>query len=577
MVNKTCKQCQKEFEVSGDDLAFYKKISPEFGGKKFEIPPPTLCPLCRWQRRIVWRNEYNLYKRKCDLSGRDIVARYHPSSPFPVYFVKEWMGDGWDATTYGREFDFNRPFFEQFGELINKVPRQSLLNDIRNDQNSEYTNCAGYSKNCYMIFESDFNEDCYYSRGMTHNKDCSDCIRAHESQLCFESIDISKCYNCFFVQDLDSCSECYFCSNMIGCKYCFGCDGLTRKEYYLYNENVGKEKWDEFMKSVEFTRSNIQNYYNKLEKIRQKVPKRYAKILRCENSQGDHLNNCKNSRFCFDSIKLEDCAYCFEVPNDTKDAMDYATFGLSTNLIYECVSCGYSAYNILFSNETWNSVRNCYYCDSVQFSKNCFGCVGLRRGEHYILNKQYSSEEYEEIVARIIEHMKETGEWGEFFPVGISTFGYNETLANDYFPLDKSAVEALGAKWREDTRLIQYDGPFYEPKESIEEYIGSEQERQALLSGILKCQRTGKPYKIIPQELAFYMKHKLPVPILSFEARHKGRIAKRNPVNLWDRQCDCEEAGHDHEGRCPVKFETTYAPDRPEKVYCEKCYQKEVA
>jgi len=27
---------------------------------------------------------------------------------------------------------------------------------------------------------------------------------------------------------------------------------------------------------------------------------------------------------------------------------------------------------------------------------------------------------------------------------------------------------------------------------------------------------------------------------------------------------------------CDVEFETTYAPDRPEIVYCEKCYQKEV-
>ncbi len=33
---KTCKQCQKEFEVSDEDLEFYKKISPTFDGKLFE-------------------------------------------------------------------------------------------------------------------------------------------------------------------------------------------------------------------------------------------------------------------------------------------------------------------------------------------------------------------------------------------------------------------------------------------------------------------------------------------------------------------------------------------------------------
>jgi len=37
---------------------------------------------------------------------------------------------------------------------------------------------------------------------------------------------------------------------------------------------------------------------------------------------------------------------------------------------------------------------------------------------------------------------------------------------------------------------------------------------------------------------------------------------------------DKHSHGEDH---CPNKFETTYAPDRPEIVYCEQCYQAEVA
>jgi hypothetical protein len=35
-------------------------------------------------------------------------------------------------------------------------------------------------------------------------------------------------------------------------------------------------------------------------------------------------------------------------------------------------------------------------------------------------------------------------------------------------------------------------------------------------------------------------------------------------------------AKHDHENRCPNEFETSYAPDRKEIVYCEACYLKEV-
>ena len=29
-------------------------------------------------------------------------------------------------------------------------------------------------------------------------------------------------------------------------------------------------------------------------------------------------------------------------------------------------------------------------------------------------------------------------------------------------------------------------------------------------------------------------------------------------------------------GKCTNEFETSYAPERPEIVYCESCYQKEV-
>ena len=54
-----------------------------------------------------------------------------------------------------------------------------------------------------------------------------------------------------------------------------------------------------------------------------------------------------------------------------------------------------------------------------------------------------------EKAADIIAHMKETGEWGEFFPATLSPHGYNETVAQDYFPLSKQDVEKRGWYWRE--------------------------------------------------------------------------------------------------------------------------------
>lgn len=92
----------------------------------------------------------------------------------------------------------------------------------------------------------------------------------------------------------------------------------------------------------------------------------------------------------------------------------------------------------------------------------------------------------------------------------------------------------------------------------------------------LACINCGKNYRILAQELAFYRKIKEAVPRKCPDCRHASRTQIRNPHKLWRRQCMCEKADHGHAGRCQTKFETTYAPDRPELVYCEQCYQKEV-
>jgi hypothetical protein len=51
---------------------------------------------------------------------------------------------------YGRDFDFMKPFVEQFDDLMKDVPRASLHNI--NCDNSDYGNYLGGAKNCYMSF-----------------------------------------------------------------------------------------------------------------------------------------------------------------------------------------------------------------------------------------------------------------------------------------------------------------------------------------------------------------------------------------------------------------------------------------
>jgi len=191
------------------------------------------------------------------------------------------------------------------------------------------------------------------------------------------------------------------------------------------------------------------------------------------------------------------------------------------------------------------------------------------------LNKQYSKEEYEKIAAEIIEKLIADNEWGEYFPMSISPFGYNEAMSKDFFPLEKEAAVKLGAKWQ-DNDYINFEGEAYEPKQTIGEYRHSESEREKLLTGVLRCRTSGKPFKIMPQELAFYIEHGIPIPKQRYDVRFEDRLARRYFLKLFHRQCMCDQKDHGHEGHCKNEFETTYAPDRPEKVYCEDCYQESV-
>ena len=104
---------------------------------------------------------------------------------------------------------------------------------------------------------------------------------------------------------------------------------------------------------------------------------------------------------------------------------------------------------------------NVYYCRNTSNSSFLFGCLGLRNKQYCILNKQYTKEEYEALVPKITEHMMKTGEWGEFFPSSLSPFGYNETVASEYFPLSKEEALKQGFNWSD------YEAPFPKVEKTI--------------------------------------------------------------------------------------------------------------
>jgi len=199
----------------------------------------------------------------------------------------------------------------------------------------------------------------------------------------------------------------------------------------------------------------------------------------------------------------------------------------------------------------------------------------LIKGKYCILNKQYTKEEFEKLRAEIIEKMKREGIYGNFFPKELSPFGYNESSAMDEFPLEKEEALSLGFKW-EDTPRGTYGKETVDWKTFPDSILELPKDFNVSRE-VFVCTECKKNYRIIEDELGFYRRMQIPIPRNCPECRHVRRFTNRGPNKLWGRICMCNKKNHFHGGaKCDVEFETSYAPERPEIIHCEKCYQAEV-
>jgi len=567
---KTCRQCSKKFTVEDDDLKFYKKVSPTFAGRVIEIPLPVLCPECRRQKRLMWRNNRSLYSRKCDLCSKDIVSTFSPDKEFKVYCQDCWWSDKWDPTEFGQDYDFDKTFSSQFAQLMRKVPRIALMN--KNSENSEFCHFSGNNKNCYLCFAGSWNnENCSYGYRFGQCKDCFDCHFLEKSELCYQIFHGEKNFKCAYCDYIYDCDECYFSYDLKGCNHCVFSSGLRNKSYFAFNKSCTKEEFDDLRKALE-KNTTLSEALKKFEKIRHDAIKNAVVQLKCEDCEGDNLNNCKGLREAFDINDMEDGKYVL-IGAFSKDVMDCTAVGLGeTQLCYYSMSVGDTAYNCLFSNGIW-SARNIFYSDSLINCEDCFGCVSMKRQSYCILNKKYSEDEYDKMVEKIAEHMNSTGEWGEFFENKICPYAYNETFANEFYPLSKEQATEIGCSWQSNNYSPIYQGENYTPDDNINFYQSAEKVEE-IMHGVIKCVKSGRPFKIMPNELAFHVKEKIALPLKHPNVRFEERFAKLNFPRLYERLCSCEQQGHGHDGKCENQFKTTFAPDREEKIYCHNCYER---
>ncbi|MFA5792072.1 MAG: hypothetical protein WC884_03500 [Candidatus Paceibacterota bacterium] len=581
--NRICQNCDGEFMIEVEDFNFYEKI---------KVPPPTFCSLCRAERRLAFRNERKLFRVKDAFSGEDIFSLYPRESGKKSVTLDEWFGDSWDAVEYGQDYNFSVNFFKQIFELEKKVPVSSLRVEFMVD--SPYCANATALKNSYLLFNCNNSENCMYGNATDFSKDCIDNSHISHSERCYECFWFSNCYQCYFSIMLAESYNMYFCRNCLGCNNCFGCANLRKSSYCIFNKQYTKEEYEKELEKMKL------DTFVGIEKAREKSrafwitqPTKSQHGLKNLNSEGSHVTQCKNVNDSFLIREGENIKYSqyLQVPKN-KDCYDASAWGANMEMQYETCLCGGNTYNVKFSTDCWPNCKNLEYCISCFSSSDCFGCVGLNKKQYCILNKQYTKDEYFKMIEEIKKQMNDVPyfdkkgniyKYGEFFPIELSPFGYNNSTAIQHFQMTKEKALQNGYPW------IEVPHGEYSITKKSEELPDSISEiGDEILKEIIECKNCKNPYRILENELLFYKKENLPIPRMCHDCRFERRIEDRLKLKLEKRSCMCagekdvteiykNTVEHFHgEELCKEEFKTGHIEEKKEIVYCEKCYQQEV-
>ena len=209
---------------------------------------------------------------------------------------KCWWSDNWNYLDYGLEYDFSKPFFEQWDELLHKTPLIGLSNDHTTNINSEYNNFSGYLKNCYLLYHADMDENSAYGFYLNNANDTLDSSLMISDELCYDSMHSFKCGRCVGLRNqVTNSIDCAFLRYCFNCQDCFASANLRNQKYHIFNKPYTKEEYFEEIKKWDLGSYQI---YKKIQRDAEshwrKFPPRPSQDDLSINSTGSHFFRSKN-------------------------------------------------------------------------------------------------------------------------------------------------------------------------------------------------------------------------------------------------------------------------------------------
>ncbi len=502
---KCCQNCKKDFTLSEMEISLALKIGLENS---------DLCSKCLLKQHLSFWLFGKFRKGKSDLSGENIITIFPENSRHPIYSLKEWYSDKWDAMDYGKDYNPNELFFDQLKNLQEKIPRPHQ--NGANNTNCDYCDDVWNSKDCYLARSMEECEDLLYSYRNLKVKNSIDMAICFTSEKCFSCVNCINSYKLFYSIDSKDCIDSYFLFDCRNCQNCFMCTNLRGKNYCIENVQYTKEEYNEKLESFNLgSYSEIQSLKQYFEEMLKNIAiHRLNFNIKASNSVGNNLLNVNN------------CINCNTV-SDSENSINCIR-GTKINNSLNCGGCWYgelngnsagcsNSYNIKYSN--WSQSRYSEYLDLCIECEYCFGCVGLRKKKYCILNKQYKKDEYDKLKSEIMENMKKSGEYGKFLPYAMSAGPFNFSTSYLYFPeTTKDEILNLGGYWQDIDESYIEGLPTDQLLDSIDEVD------ESICKEALICPITGWRFNISENELAFYKQYNIPLPRKHFDVRIKDLI-----------------------------------------------------
>lgn len=306
----------------------------------------------------------------------------------------------------------------------------------------------------------------------------------------------------------------------------------------------------------------FQDIRRRFDDILKNALRRSVQLTNTTSCLGDRLLNCKDCFWTFDGSDGENLRFV-ESFVKTKDAVD-SSYYTGSERLYEAVVCTNGS-NVLFSLYVRNSM-DIEYSSECNNCQNCFGCAGLKNKKFHVFNKPCSENEYWQLVDEIKSKMLDDGEYGELFPLLLGLYPYQSSKSQKFYPIDEEKARERGIPWYLEPESRVPDG--VRLRDLLEVPSDIKNVDDSILNDAIRCEVTGNPFKIIAEEFKFYRYMNLPLPTKHPWQRIMERAIFGHPFELFPFVCP----------NCKEKSLSIYDETKQKqfKIFCEKCYLKEV-